>query len=495
MRRGYAALAVFLPAIAAVTALRLHGLTLSRAELYVDEAQYWFWSLAPDWGYFSKPPLIAWITAGADAVCGAGEACLRAPSALAWGLTALFVFLIADSLYDRRTALFSGLAALLAPGAAFSARIVSTDAPLLTFWSLALLALVRLRGGVDGWGGRAWAVVLGASLGLGLLAKYAMAYFIGCALTAVLIDPPTRRALLSGRGLAALLIAAAIVAPNLLWNLTHGLTTLRHTADNAAGSGLSPDVVEPLVFLLAQAALAGPVVIFGWLTATGDRQTWARPEDRLLLAFSLPILAGLTVMAAVATANANWAATALISVFVLGAAHLARMRVRRTLWAGLALGLAIQIGLIAADARADRLSLAGRAVYARTLGGEALFRAVEAEQARSASGAPIVVETRAHAALLAYYGRDADMRLHVWPPHAGTKANDHFQAVIPLPPDVRAPVLAVSPCGDASRFSGWAKVRALGERLVPAGPGSGRTIHLFLLSEPTGAPQRPAPCP
>ena len=33
----------------------------SPLELSADEAQYWLWSNHLSWGYFSKPPLIAWL--------------------------------------------------------------------------------------------------------------------------------------------------------------------------------------------------------------------------------------------------------------------------------------------------------------------------------------------------------------------------------------------------------------------------------------------------
>ena len=32
-------------------------------DLFGDEAQYWIWSQNPDFGYYSKPPLLAWIIA------------------------------------------------------------------------------------------------------------------------------------------------------------------------------------------------------------------------------------------------------------------------------------------------------------------------------------------------------------------------------------------------------------------------------------------------
>ncbi|HCY54966.1 MAG TPA: glycosyl transferase, partial [Oceanicaulis sp.] len=42
-------------------AARIAGLMINPSSLYADETQYWVWSRDLDWGYFSKPPLIAWI--------------------------------------------------------------------------------------------------------------------------------------------------------------------------------------------------------------------------------------------------------------------------------------------------------------------------------------------------------------------------------------------------------------------------------------------------
>ncbi len=43
-----------------LTILRAALLTLTPLNLHGDEAQYWAWSRTLDWGYFTKPPLIAW---------------------------------------------------------------------------------------------------------------------------------------------------------------------------------------------------------------------------------------------------------------------------------------------------------------------------------------------------------------------------------------------------------------------------------------------------
>ena len=60
--------------------------------LSVDEAYYYAWSLTPDWGYWTKPPLIAWALGLADAACGPSSACLRSVGVLGFSASALLVF-------------------------------------------------------------------------------------------------------------------------------------------------------------------------------------------------------------------------------------------------------------------------------------------------------------------------------------------------------------------------------------------------------------------
>ena len=42
--------------VAAITALRVVWLAVQPADLYPDEAQYWFWAKHLAFGYYSKPP-------------------------------------------------------------------------------------------------------------------------------------------------------------------------------------------------------------------------------------------------------------------------------------------------------------------------------------------------------------------------------------------------------------------------------------------------------
>src|SRR5207247_875424 len=133
--------------LALLTLIRLIGLKFSVVDLFFDEAQYWVWSRKPAFGYFSKPPLLAWTIALAERICGSSEACIRAPAPVLYFATSLLVYATARLLYDAEVAFYAALSTALATGCVFSARIISTDVPLVFFWALALLAYVKLLQG------------------------------------------------------------------------------------------------------------------------------------------------------------------------------------------------------------------------------------------------------------------------------------------------------------------------------------------------------------
>lgn len=51
-------------------------------DLYVDEAYYWVWSQQFDWGYYSKPPMVAWIISIATSLFGDGSLIIKSISIL-----------------------------------------------------------------------------------------------------------------------------------------------------------------------------------------------------------------------------------------------------------------------------------------------------------------------------------------------------------------------------------------------------------------------------
>ena len=49
--------------IGAITVFKIVAIFLTNYSLFGDEAQYWLWSKSFEFGYFSKPPFIAWMIA------------------------------------------------------------------------------------------------------------------------------------------------------------------------------------------------------------------------------------------------------------------------------------------------------------------------------------------------------------------------------------------------------------------------------------------------
>jgi len=91
--------------VAAVTAARIAALASDRTDLFVDESQYWLWGQSLDLGYYSKPPLIAWLIRGVTELLGSDAPfVVRLPGAILHGAAALIVGAVAARLLDARHA-------------------------------------------------------------------------------------------------------------------------------------------------------------------------------------------------------------------------------------------------------------------------------------------------------------------------------------------------------------------------------------------------------
>ena len=307
-------LAFLVAIIAAVTLARLALLLTSGIGFHGDEAQYWSWSQDLDWGYYTKPPMIAWLIGASAAVCGDAEWCARAGSPLLHAGTSLLCGLIGQRLFDSQTGFWAGLLFLTLPAVSFSSAVISTDVPLLFFWALALYSLIRVLESRS----PSWCMVLGFALGLGLLSKYAMAYFLISMVLSCALCREHRWFLVSPYLFAVTLPAGLIIMPNLAWNMENGWATVGHVGQNANLGGSLFHPTEALDFLGEQAGVFGPLLLaaLAWRVVQLIRGQADRREE-WLFCFCLPILAIVTVQAFLSRANANWAATAYVSAAIL----------------------------------------------------------------------------------------------------------------------------------------------------------------------------------
>jgi 4-amino-4-deoxy-L-arabinose transferase-like glycosyltransferase len=306
---GYAV--ATLAGLAAITLARLLWLAVQPADLYPDEAQYWFWAQHPALGYYSKPPLIAWLIALTTRAFGDSEFAIRLSAPLLHTCVAALVYLIGARLYDRRIGFWSALGYASLPGVSVSAFIISTDAALLPFWAAALYAFIRAREHDS----RFWWAAVGLAAGFGLLAKYAMAYWLLSALGFVLVVRSERRHLPALPGAAA--VAVLIYLPNFWWNWSHRFVSYLHVRDNAdlAAAPLHPGAF--LEFLGSQFGVFGPLFFAGLLAVTLTGAAFREPRARLLAIFSLPILAMMLAVSLLSHAEPNWAAPTYVSGIVL----------------------------------------------------------------------------------------------------------------------------------------------------------------------------------
>ena len=109
---------------------------------YVDEAYYWGWAQSLDWGYYSKPPVIAVMIAASETLLGHTLVALKLPTLLCYPVTAWLICAVGTRLFSPRIGFWSGVAFLTLPLVSALGLFVSTDAPLLMFWALGMYGLL-----------------------------------------------------------------------------------------------------------------------------------------------------------------------------------------------------------------------------------------------------------------------------------------------------------------------------------------------------------------
>ena len=445
--------------------LRVGFLLVSPLNLYADEAQYWRWGETLDWGYYSKPPMIAWVIHGVTALMGNAEWAVRLAAPFLHTAGAAFLFLLGRAVYDARTGMYAAFLYALMPAVILSSAVIATDGVLMPFWCAAVYALWRLRSGEGRW---VSAVGLGVAVGAGFLSKYAMLYFIIGIMLTLALDRDTRRALLSWRGLLALLVAAAIFAPHMAWNAANDF------------------------FLADQMGVFGPISLIAFvigLWAMRKAGDGVKQRDRWLLCFVLPVLVIILVQAVLSRANANWAATAWPAASVLVAAWLIRMAPAgvRWLWASLALHIALSVMFVTVPLLpASAASQAGfDNELKRTRGWDTAARAVFAKAAEIGATSVLVDEREVWHGL-DYYARSRTLPLISWRRYGVPKS---FSEAVAMAPPLDEKVLVVSLHANMRPMirSDFKTFEDAGEIIIPLGNRRNgcpleRRFHLYIAS-------------
>ncbi len=458
--------------IAAITLVRVIVLIVSPLQLYPDEAQYWYWAQTPALGYFSKPPMIGWIVWLTTAIFGNSEWAIRLSTPLLHAGAAFFVYGIAKRLSDSRVGMWSAIAYITLPGMSYSCGLVSTDVPLLFFWSLAFYAFIRA---LDEKSWR-WPVLCGVGLGLGLMSKYAMLYFVLGAVLAAIAIPKVRKLVVSGRGLVILLIGAALLSPNIWWNWMHGFPTVAHTESNADWGHARYNILNTISFLGGQFGVFGPVMMAAFIAALWKLARARDDRDLLLAAFSVPPILIIAVQAFISEANANWAATAYVAATPLAVGAMLSVLKRGPLYLSLGFNSLVMVALWVIVAWPSAGDMIGQAdAFKREKGWRELSLAV-VEEAWNRPYDTIAVANRSLIAEILYYGKSAMLPVRMW--DIDTHTDNHFEMTIPLTGGHRI-LLVLLPQEEASVLPTFDSAKQVGAVTIAIGGHYTRTIHLF----------------
>jgi len=256
-------------AVAAAVAI-VHLLTNQRYGFHRDELQFLSDARHLDWGFVAYPPLTPFLERISLAVFGLSLVGLRLFSVVSQALAILFTGLMARELGGGRLAqVAAALAVALSPLPLFQGTEFQYTSFDYLWWVLIAYFVIRLLKTEN----PRWWLAIGAAMGLGLLTKYTMAFFIAGILGGVVLTRE-RRFLRSGWFWAGMALALLICLPNLVWQARHGFISLHflqhiHTRD--IGEGRTNGFLRDQ-FLIGANLFAVPLWIAGLLSFLRNRR-------------------------------------------------------------------------------------------------------------------------------------------------------------------------------------------------------------------------------
>jgi hypothetical protein len=302
----------FFAMLAAVFVVRIAYIAVFPCDLVGDEAYYWDWGRRLDWGYFSKPPLIAWMMAMAD-FTGLGTAFgLRMWAAILGCASMVMMFLLGRRMYGTKAGFFAALLFAAAPGTALLSLVLTIDAPLVFFWTCALYLFYRLTLADRRGEKLIIALFLCVVCGLGHLSKQIMWLFPPlCAVYLFLDGEKSRKKLFSPLVVITFAVSYLFLVPTIIWNAHHGWITFLHTSHHFHGNSFSDFPRNLSEFVTMQLGAVSPLtlVLVAGLCVVG-LLFWFKlaSRERFLIAFGAVPLAMVMCLTVRQRLNGNWAA-------------------------------------------------------------------------------------------------------------------------------------------------------------------------------------------
>ncbi len=221
--------------------------------LSYDEAYYWDWSRNLDFGYYSKPPMVAWIIALTTLMFGNTEFAVRIGAVLLRILSLLLSMWFFYRCFDRLRARLILFSLCFTPILVVYSFIMTIDPPFFFFWITSHVFSAYFLEKRNTFS----AVLLGLSIGFGLLTKQTMVAFLVLFLLYLFFFE--RNLLKTKQNLLWIVIALMLFLPNLWWNLKHGLVMIKHTEEHFLR--LYPSLKAIAKFSLGMFFGYGPILV------------------------------------------------------------------------------------------------------------------------------------------------------------------------------------------------------------------------------------------
>jgi 4-amino-4-deoxy-L-arabinose transferase-like glycosyltransferase len=214
--------AITLVVLIAAAVFVIHITTNHRYGFHRDELQLIDDSRHLDWGYVVYPPLTPAIARMALETFGTSPWGIRVPAALAQSLVIVLAGLMVRDLGGGRAAqLLAAAMTAIAPVAVIQGALLQYVGFDLLWWVVIAWLMIRLIGTDD----PRWWVAIGAAIGLGMLTRYTIGFFVAALVAAVLLTP-LRRHLASRWLWLGVAVSLLIAMPNLIWQYRHDFVSL-----------------------------------------------------------------------------------------------------------------------------------------------------------------------------------------------------------------------------------------------------------------------------
>tara|TARA_B100000989_G_scaffold260461_1_gene211046 strand:- start:2078 stop:3499 length:1422 start_codon:yes stop_codon:yes gene_type:complete len=417
-----------------ITLMRSVAVITTPLELGVDEAQYWLWSQTPDFGYFTKPPLIAWIIGFTHWLFGHQTWAVRLPACWIHLITALLLWRGAAWLFGQKAGRLAALIWISLPATGLGSFLISTDTPLLGLWSAGLLAVCGIASGRLS--PRVGMGLAGLAFGAAMLAKFAAIYALIGLVLAYLHGRMTRQKLFDWRDFGIALLAFSLAAsPNIIWNFANEFSTVRHLGDNANISEQSASMVGVWQFIGGQFAVAGPIVLLFMMIAT--LKHWHDNKSRWLVWMSAPVLTLMIIQSYLSEANANWTMTAFPALTILLAGWLGKIQNKRYGIIAIGFNLGFSLLILLVTITGSMGSFTPQSDPLRRLRGWQQLATDIAPHIAAHDATVIIADRRATASLLNWHFYRSDLKIlvhdddglpsnhfeanHSWSPQAGRR--------------------------------------------------------------------------